>query len=482
MGMLKTAVIISLPILGVCATVLYLLHKKEDEDLQDTLQDVRTSRVKVIEMKIPKSVVGVVIGRGGSNVKDIQEKTDTRIYFKDMEDDEFRVCYIRGVAEAAQQAESMIHEIIKSQPLIELKEIWVPQRSVGRIIGRNGESIRSIKMASNAKINVESLSSGATRGGDGETRICIKGTMEQIAVAVSLINEKVEEDYEMRRKMELSHASRSPRNKPKSNTSPSITVAKDNKSGISQWLSATGSDGILQVFVSAVVSPSCFWIQVFSPSSAELDQLVQEMTDYYTVEENRSFHALNKVDVGQIVATPFSHDNKWYRAEVKAIVKGDCDDEDQVDLYYVDYGDKEFHLKSEILQLRTDFLKLRFQAIECSLANVKPSDGEEWSEKAVDLFEELAHVAQWKLLNAKVVSCDNVPRGRREGSPVPSVNLYDTSGSEDINITEELVKQGFAVREELSRNGSVRSRSGASTPFLQSPEPPEIVSDTESMT
>lgn len=56
---------------------------QEEDDLHDTLQDVKTSRMKTIEMKIPNSVVGVVIGRGGSNIKEIQEKTDTRINFKD---------------------------------------------------------------------------------------------------------------------------------------------------------------------------------------------------------------------------------------------------------------------------------------------------------------------------------------------------------------------------------------------------------------
>lgn len=56
---------------------------QEEDDLHDTLQDVKTSRMKTIEMKIPNSVVGVVIGRAGSNIKEIQEKTDTRINFKD---------------------------------------------------------------------------------------------------------------------------------------------------------------------------------------------------------------------------------------------------------------------------------------------------------------------------------------------------------------------------------------------------------------
>lgn len=39
--------------------------------------------MKTIEMKIPTAAVGVVIGRQGSNIKEIQEKTETKINFKD---------------------------------------------------------------------------------------------------------------------------------------------------------------------------------------------------------------------------------------------------------------------------------------------------------------------------------------------------------------------------------------------------------------
>lgn len=74
-----------------------------------------------------------------------------------------------------------------------------------------------------------------------------------------------------------------------------------------------------------------------------------------------------------MVAAPFPEEDQWYRAEVKNVKINDCNDnETQVNVYYVDYGDSELLSKSEICQLRTDFLKLRFQAIECSLANIKP--------------------------------------------------------------------------------------------------------------
>jgi polyribonucleotide nucleotidyltransferase len=56
---------------------------QDEDDFSAPMQRVRALRPTVIEVKIPKGCVGVIIGRGGSCVKDIQDKTDTRITFKD---------------------------------------------------------------------------------------------------------------------------------------------------------------------------------------------------------------------------------------------------------------------------------------------------------------------------------------------------------------------------------------------------------------
>lgn len=68
-----------------------------------------------------------------------------------------------------------------------------------------------------------------------------------------------------------------------------------------------------------------------------------------------------------MVAAKFSFDKQWYRAEIiSAPENGQCE------VYFVDYGDHEVVQLDSILQLRTDFLSLRLQAIECSLSNIKP--------------------------------------------------------------------------------------------------------------
>ena len=43
----------------------------------------------------------------------------------------------------------------------------------------------------------------------------------------------------------------------------------------------------------------------------------------------------------------------------------------KVDLDFVDYGDCEEKEIGEIFEIRPDYLKLKFQAIQCTLAHVK---------------------------------------------------------------------------------------------------------------
>lgn len=213
----------------------------------------------------------------------------------------------------------------------------------------------------------------------------------------------------------------------------------------------------MEVYVSAAVNPSQFWLQIVGPNANELDQLVEEMTDYYSKQENKDLHILTNISVGEIVAAVFTFDEKWYRAEVVAI-KTIEDDQQVAQLYYVDYGDSDQVPLNQIFELRTDFLRLRFQAIECYLARVKPASSA-WTTEAIDCFDELTHLAQWKKLRARVNGYrekDSSPYGRvkREGSPVPGVDLYDVTQLEDIDLGLELVRNGYAVFEEETVNGT----------------------------
>lgn len=60
----------------------YCDYIQDEDDLDIHMQRIRTSRSTCIEVKVPKACVGVVIGRGGSTIKEIQEKSKTRIIFQ----------------------------------------------------------------------------------------------------------------------------------------------------------------------------------------------------------------------------------------------------------------------------------------------------------------------------------------------------------------------------------------------------------------
>jgi len=60
----------------------YCDYMQDEDDLDIHVQSMKTSRPTFIEVKIPQNCVGAVIGRGGSNIKDIQERSSTRITIK----------------------------------------------------------------------------------------------------------------------------------------------------------------------------------------------------------------------------------------------------------------------------------------------------------------------------------------------------------------------------------------------------------------
>lgn len=71
-------------------------------------------------------------------------------------------------------------------------------------------------------------------------------------------------------------------------------------------------DAQFEVYVSAMVDPTHFWLQIVGPKATELDLLVEEMTEYYVKEESKELHALTHVQQGDLVAAEFQYDNKWY--------------------------------------------------------------------------------------------------------------------------------------------------------------------------
>nr|XP_019595591.1 PREDICTED: tudor and KH domain-containing protein isoform X1 [Rhinolophus sinicus] len=479
------------------AAVAYILYRRYRESREERLTFVGEDDIE-IEMRVPQEAVKLIIGRQGANIKQLRKQTGARIDVDTEDVGDERLLLISGFPVQVCKAKAAIHQILtESAPVSE--QLSVPQRSVGRIIGRGGETIRSICKASGAKITCDKESEGTLLL---SRLIKISGTQKEVAAAKHLILEKVSEDEELRKRIAHAAETRVPRKQPisvrreevtergaagepafwkSSGASPeqAVPLAVPPRKGggdmavvgpeEGSWEKPDGdsfqksgaqtspgmsmfeipspdfsfhADEFLEVYVSASEHPNHFWIQIIGSRSLQLDKLVREMTQHY---ENSLPEDLT-VHVGDIVAAPLPTNGSWYRARVLGTLENG-----NLDLYFVDFGDNGDCPLRDLRALRSDFLSLPFQAIECSLARIVPTGGQ-WEEDALDEFDRLTHCADWKPLVAKISSY--VQTG---AATWPKVYLYDTSNGQKLDIGLELVRKGYAVElpEDVEENRAV---------------------------
>ena len=75
-----------------------------------------------------------------------------------------------------------------------------------------------------------------------------------------------------------------------------------------------------------------------------------------------------------MVATLVPDDSCWYRAKVVSIEPDEESDDDEsiLSVNLVDFGDMVTVKQCYVASLRSDFLAIQFQAIQCSMAYVEP--------------------------------------------------------------------------------------------------------------
>uniref|UniRef100_A0A8C8RS86 Tudor and KH domain containing n=1 Tax=Pelusios castaneus TaxID=367368 RepID=A0A8C8RS86_9SAUR len=433
------------------ATVLYILYRRYRESREERLTFVGEDDIE-IEMKIPQEAVKLIIGRQGTSIKQLRKKTGARIDVNTEDSGDERVLLISGFPVQVCRAKAAIHQILADNVPVS-EQFLVPQRAVGRIIGRGGETVRAICRSSGARVVCEKETDNAlclTR------LISLTGTRKEVNAAKHLILEKLSEDDAFRKKLAQSAAGRCLRKQPlgvrrEELGHPLWTAHLGLCAILSMSLGALRSflmgaldtvvpvpcfpspdfsfhaDEHLEVYVSASENPNHFWIQIIGSRSLQLDKLTCEMSQYYP-------EFLN-VRVGDIMAAPYRDHGAWYRARVLGTLENG-----NLDLYYVDFGDNGEAPLEALRALRSDFLSLPFQAIECSLAGIAPV-GEQWEEKALDEFDRLTCCALWKPLLARISSY--VQSGV---CTWPRIQLYDTSHGQSLDIGEELIRLGHAVR------------------------------------
>ncbi|KAL9640355.1 MAG: hypothetical protein Q9204_000746 [Flavoplaca sp. TL-2023a] len=166
---------------------------------------------------IESNLVGLIIGRQGENLRRVENETSTRVQFLTGPESSgpIRQCKISGPQRAREDAKREIARIIADNgkelgksnlnpmgvksigthaPALRAGEdatqILVPNRTVGLIIGRGGETIRDLQERSGCHVNIV----GEEKSVNGFRPVNLIGTPQAAGVARQLIDEIVESD------------------------------------------------------------------------------------------------------------------------------------------------------------------------------------------------------------------------------------------------------------------------------------------------
>lgn len=170
-----------------------------------------------------------------------------------------------------------------------------------------------------------------------------------------------------------------------------------------------------EAFISSLIDAGHFFLQQPThPTFTSLPTLDKYMNIIYS--QQTGIPELPKpLTSGFLCAAP-AHDG-WARA-ITCIV---FEEEDEVIVRYVDYGGYARVPRSDLKQIRTDFMALPFQSCECYIAHVEPADGSStWSPLANALFTEncLSKVIEVKVVGYNV----------KDEIPVVEIQYTDNQG------------------------------------------------------
>lgn len=166
-------------------------------------EEAAETRFPTIHMRIPQNRVGLVIGRGGETIRELQERSGARINVQpenqvDSWGNNERAVYITGDEASIRRAQDLINEMVAGHgrgvggggpPGAPRNAviIKIPENSVGAVIGKRAETLRTLQNLSGCRIYVEPHSSSSGT----ERTVHLSGAPEQAAYAQQLIMERV---------------------------------------------------------------------------------------------------------------------------------------------------------------------------------------------------------------------------------------------------------------------------------------------------
>jgi far upstream element-binding protein len=171
-------------------------------------------------IRVKSSLVGLIIGRAGENLRKVESESGARVQFLQSKDPHAteRQCTITGPVRSRESAKAAIFGIIEENgganvmqdkgaytagmpgrakvnlPALrdgeDSTQVMVPDKTVGLIIGRGGETIKDLQERSGCHVNIL----GETKSINGLRPINLIGSVQAVGVAKDLILEIVESD------------------------------------------------------------------------------------------------------------------------------------------------------------------------------------------------------------------------------------------------------------------------------------------------
>ncbi|XP_058395926.1 tudor domain-containing protein 5 isoform X1 [Diceros bicornis minor] len=197
---------------------------------------------------------------------------------------------------------------------------------------------------------------------------------------------------------------------------------------------------LVGVFVEYIISPSQFYIRIYSRDSSEkLEDMMIEMRRCYSNQLVSDRYAMPEyfIQPGHLCCVKISEDKWWYRVIIHRVLG-----KQEVEVFYPDFGNIGTVQKSSLRFLKCCYTKLPAQAIPCSLAWVRPVE-EHWTSRAILQFQKLCG------LKPLVGVVDEYVDG------ILNIFLCDTSSNEDVYFHHVLRLEGHAIvcRENVPSKG-----------------------------
>ncbi|XP_050069312.1 A-kinase anchor protein 1, mitochondrial [Anopheles maculipalpis] len=313
------------------------------------------------------------------------------------------ICSVRS--EDSGKGSSPPHSVGQSGSMY---EFLVPAFLVAGMLGKDGTFVKHVKKMTGANVIIK-------RNPDTHiSKVCtLEGTEQEIQNALAVIRDK----FPLRRfptltlqRVEISRVE----------TVIPLSLMNDTCSSL-PLVEGINND----VAISCIITVGHLFVhQPLHPTHLTLNSMQNSLNQSYTLNEAPELPEI----VPNVVCVAFVANN-WYRAQVVQHMT----ESNLVLVKYLDYGGFSMLPPHSLRQIRTDFISVPFQSIECVLSNIVPID-ESWSAEATALFRRLTNNA---IMQAQVAGYTD--------AGIPEIYLFSSIAKDNvIFINKEMVARGFA--------------------------------------